>query len=290
MNPLKKPDRETDLDMSPRERAMSFWDHLDEFRGTIIKSVCAFVFFAALIGYYLKEFDRALMSPFNRVAAEFPHLDLKLGTQTPMEGLNVVIQMCMFGGLLLAAPFVLFFISQFVAPALTRRELKTVLPMCVSASVLFLLGASFGFYLLVPTSLRVMIEINQSFGWDLRWTVGGYYTILTRLVLGVGAAFQFPLLIVLLSWLGLVSAAFLRKYRRHAVVAIFLLAALVTPTSDPLNQMMFAAPLYLLYEVAILAAARIEKSRERSGHAILLALVALWPRGRNVPRGLAVEC
>ncbi len=289
MNPLEERDRETDLELSPRERVMSFWEHLDEFRGTIIKSVCAFVFFAALIGYYLKEFDRALMSPFNQVAAEFAHLDLKLGTQTPMEGLNVVIQMCMFGGLLLAAPFVLFFISQFVAPALTRRELKTVLPMCVSASTLFLIGASFGFFLLVPTSLRVMIEINQSFGWDARWTVGGYYTIITRLVLGVGAAFQFPLLIVLLSWLGLVGAAFLRKHRRHAAVAIFVLAAVVTPTSDPLIQTLFAAPLYLLYEVAILAAGRIEKSRERSGPAILLAFLAVWPREHNVPRHLAVK-
>lgn len=260
---------------------MSFWEHLDELRATIIKSMCVFGLFAVLIGYYLKEFNRVLEQPFHQVAAEFPEVDLRLGTQTPMEGINVIIQMCMFGGLLLAAPFVLFFIGQFVAPALTRREMKAVLPMCISASLLFLLGASFGFFLLVPTSLRVMIEINQSMDWDLRWTVGSYYTILTRLVLGVGAAFQFPLLIVLLSWLGLVSATSLRKYRRHAIVAIFLIAAIVTPTSDPLIQSVFAAPLYMLYEVSILAVQRIEKHRERSGLAVMLALVALWPRKRR---------
>jgi sec-independent protein translocase protein TatC len=85
--------------------------------------------------------------------------------------------------------------------------------------------------------------------------------MLSWLVLGVGATFEFPLVIVLLVWMGIMTTAFLRKYRRHAIVVIFILAAIVTPTPDPIVQSMFAAPLYGLYEIAILVSTRVEKKR-----------------------------
>jgi len=262
---------------TPRERVMGFWDHLDELRGTIIKSVVVFVIFAGLIGYYLTEFSRLLMWPFHSVVREYPGLTIELGTNSMMEGFNVIVQICLLGGLMLSAPFVLFFIGQFVAPALTPREVKAVLPMCVSAFFLFLAGAAFGFLILAPSALRVMIEINTSMDWVPRWNVDSYYTILTRLVLGVGATFQFPLVLVLLVWIGLVSTAGLRKFRRHSAVAIFVLAAVVTPSTEPVGMMLLAAPLLVLYELAILVAARVERRRERSGAAVMLALLALLP-------------
>jgi len=95
----------------------------------------------------------------------------------------------------------------------------------------------------------------------LRWTPGSYYSLLTWLVLGVGASFEFPLVIVLLVWIGLVTTAFLKKYRRHAFVLVFIIAAIVTPTPDPFTQTIFAVPLYILYEIAILASTRVEKRR-----------------------------
>jgi sec-independent protein translocase protein TatC len=133
----------------------------------------------------------------------------------------------------------------------------------------------------MPGAVRVMIEINQGFDWAFRWTVGSYYQMLNRLVLGVGAAFQFPLVIVVLSWLGLVSAAGLRKYRRHAIVAIFIIAAVVTPSTEPLSQTMLAAPLYLLFEIAIVLASRVEKRRQRPSAVVVIALLALLPRRRE---------
>jgi sec-independent protein translocase protein TatC len=182
------------------------------------------------------------------------------------------------GSLLLSAPFILFFIGQFVAPALTEREMKSILPMCVSALLLFLAGAAFAFFLLVPSAMRLSIELNRTLEWGFRWTVGGYYSVLTRTVLGVGATFQFPLVIVLLVWLGFVNTALLRKYRRHAVVGIFVLAMIVTPSTDPANQIMVGLPMYVLYEIAILVARRVEKRRDRSGAAVILALLTLFPR------------
>ena len=139
--------------------------------------------------------------------------------------------------------------------------MKAVLPMCLSALVLFLVGASFGFFLLMPSTIRISIELANQFGIENRWTVGTYYSTLTWLVVGAGGVFEFPLVIVLLVWLGIMTTAFLRKYRRHAVVVIFIIAAIVTPTPDPFTQTLFAIPLYALYEIAILVSSRVEKKR-----------------------------
>lgn len=253
-----------------REKPMGFWDHLNELRGTLIKSLITFLIFAVLIGFFMKEFSGVLQAPLVKVQQtykeEHPNLVVDsgplLGTTSIMEGFNVVIQMCVLGGLTLSTPFILFFIGQFVAPALTEKELKAVLPMCISAFVLFLGGAAFSFFLLVPSTLRVSLELNEFFGFAVRWTPASYFSMLMWLVLGVGVSFEFPLVIVLLVWLGLVTTEFLRKYRRHAIVVIFVIAAIITPTPDPIIQCMFAAPLYILFELAILASTRVEKRKK----------------------------
>ena len=242
---------------------MGFWEHLDELRGTIIKSLIAFLICATLIGFFLKEFNDVLLWPMRHVAQDHPTIPAKLVTLSIMEVFNMIIQMCVFGGLALAAPLILFFVAQFVAPALTEKEMKAVLPLCISALVLFLIGATFSFFLLMPSTIRISIELNDTFGLQNSWTVGNYYNTLTWLVVGAGAVFEFPLVIVLLVWLGIMTTAFLRKYRRHAIVVIFIIAAIVTPTPDPLTQTLFAAPLYALYEIAIIVATRVEKKRER---------------------------
>jgi sec-independent protein translocase protein TatC len=246
---------------STREKPMSFWEHLEELRGTIIKSVIAFVITASIIGYFLKEFQDVLMWPFRHVQAAYPGMTMDLGTTTIVEAFNVVIQMCLIGGLITALPFILFFIGQFVAPALTEKETKMILPTALYALILFLAGCAFSFFVLVPSTIRVSVELNQMFGFVLRWTPGSYYNLLMWLVLGVGLAFEFPLIMVLLIWMGIMTTAFLRKYRRHAIVAIFIIAAIVTPTPDPINQSLFALPMYLLYEVAIIVGRRVEKKR-----------------------------
>jgi sec-independent protein translocase protein TatC len=277
----------TDSDPDPEpSKSMGFWEHLEELRGTIIKSGVVFVLFAGLIGYHLPELNRTLMASFKSVAAEHPGVSITMGTTSPAEGVNVLMQVCFYGGLLLSAPFTLFFIGQFVAPALTEREKGAIAPLCGAAFVLFLAGAAFGYFLLVPGAVRAMIEIDLWIGWeDIRWTVGSYYQLLVGFTLGVGAAFEFPLLVVLLVWLGVLGTGFLRKYRRHAIVVIMVIAAVVTPTTtDPSLMLLLAAPLYLLYECAIIAAGWVEKHRERNAATVLLGLMALWPK-RTSPVG-----
>ncbi len=244
-----------------REKPMGFLEHLDELRGTLVKCAISFVVFASLIGFFLKESNDVLMWPLNTVRAANANVVLELGTTAPMEGFSVIIQMCTMGGLMLAAPFMLFFIGQFVAPALSEKELKAVLPVCGTAMGLFLLGSAFSFFLLVPSTIRVAVEINDLFGFTMRWTPESYYSLLLWLVMGVGASFEFPLLIVLAVYLGFLKVATLRKYRRHSIVMIFIIAAVVTPTPDPFTQLMMATPLYILFELAIIAGARVEKRK-----------------------------
>ena len=241
------------------EKPMGFFQHLEELRWTLIKCAVVFVVFAVLIGFFLKEFNNVLLWPLHHVQAENPKLTFDLGTTSIMEGFNVVIQLCCAGGLVMSIPFFLFFLGQFIAPALTPKEMKVVLPVCLSSFVLFLLGAAFGFFLLVPSTVRVATQINELFGFVMRWTPGSYYSLLTWLVFGVGASFEFPLVIILLIYLGIMKVDTLRKFRRHAIVVIFIIAAVVTPTPDPFTQTLFAIPLYLLYELAIIVGARVQK-------------------------------
>lgn len=241
---------------------MGFFEHLEELRGVLLKSLVAFIICAAVVGVFLKEFNEYLMWPLHTVQKDYPGLVVELGVMKIMEVFTMIIQVCVLGGLVIAAPAILFFVGQFVAPALTEKEMKAVLPMCISAFFLFAIGACFGFFLLMPKTIEVSLQLNQMFGFVTRWTVGDYYSTLSWLVLGVGAAFEFPLVVVILVWLGIMSTAFLRKYRRHAIVAIFVIAAIITPTPDPVTQTIFALPLYALYEVAILVATRIEKKRQ----------------------------
>jgi sec-independent protein translocase protein TatC len=244
-----------------REKPMGFWEHLEELRGTIVKSVITFIVFTVLIGVFIKQFNQLLLWPLHQGAAHFPGLQVQLVAQSPMEPFTMIIQLCVLGALTLSIPFILFFVAQFVAPALTEREMRAVLPMCLSALLLFLGGAAFGFFALMPNTVRISIELVQAFDLVVMWTVGKYYTTLTYLVIGVGAAFEFPLVIVVLVWIGILTTAFLRKYRRHAIVLIFIMAAIITPTPDPFTQTIFAGPLYLLFELAIIIGSRIEKRR-----------------------------
>ncbi len=257
-------DFESDVTLDPREKPMGFFDHLEDLRWTLVKSVGVFLVFAIIIGFALKQFNEALLWPLHVVKAENPGMVIDLGTTSLMEGFSIVVQICAVGGFVMAAPFILFFVGQFVAPALNERELKLVLPVCLAALILFLVGAAFSFFLLVPSAVRVAVQVNDYFGFVMRWTPGSYYNLLLWLVAGVGASFEFPLVIVVLVWLGLLTTAFLRKYRRHTIVLIFIIAAVVTPTPDPVTQTIFAIPLYILFEIAVFVSSRVEKARLRA--------------------------
>jgi sec-independent protein translocase protein TatC len=249
-------------EVPPRGRkAMGFLEHLEDLRWTLIKCAVVFGLFVTLIAYFVDDFSHWLSWPLDKVRVDFPKMSTDLITNSPMGVFSVIIDIGLIGGLVLSLPFFLFFLGQFIAPALTKRELKVLLPTCTSAIVLFLCGAAFGYFLLTPSTIRVSYELNQMLGYTVMWTADRYYSLLMWLVLGMGAAFEFPLLIVLAVYMGLITVETLRKYRRHAIVVIFIIAAVITPTPDPFNQCLFAVPLIVLYEVAIFVGAQFKSRR-----------------------------
>ena len=241
---------------------MGFLDHLEELRGTLIKCAVVFGLFVTLIAYRLDDASLLLNAPLREVQAKFPKLVSDLVTTSPMSVFSVVIDICVIGGVVMSLPFWLFFIGQFIAPALTKREMRGVVPIGLSAFALFLAGAGFGYYFLTASSINVAFELNEQLGYKVMWTADMYYNLLMWLTLGMGAAFEFPLLVVLAVYMGLVEVATLRKYWRHAFVIIFIIAAIITPTTDPINMCLFALPLMVLYLLAIVVASRLVRRRK----------------------------
>lgn len=232
------------------ERPMGFLDHLEELRWTLVKSLVVFLIGFILIAVFLKDTATVLNWPLNKGLEDNPDA-LKLITTTPMAIFSVFMMICFLGAVTMALPFILFFVGQFVAPALTRKEKRLLVPACIGAVVLFLAGGAFSYFLLVPSVVRVSAMFNATLGYELLWSADRYYSMLVWMVLGMGAAFQFPMVIQILIYLGILEVAQLRKWRRIAVLVFFIIAAFITPTPDPVTQSMVALPLWLLYEGAI---------------------------------------
>lgn len=261
------PDDDTPV-AQPHEKPMGFFQHLEELRWTLIKCAVVYLIFSALIGIYLKEFNHVLMWPLEMVKASKPGFALDLKSIGIAEAFGIAFQVCLLGALAPAAPFMIYFVGRFVAPALSAKEMRMVVPGGVAALILFSMGAAFGFFFLTPKTIETALDLNELLGFGIpNWTPGSYYSILTWLVLGVGLGFEFPLLILLLIYLGLMSTAFLKKYRRHAIVVIFILSAVITPTTDFVTMTLFAAPLYVLFELAILAGGIIERRKLKQSQA-----------------------
>lgn len=242
---------------------MSFLEHLEELRWTLVKCVAAFLFACLLVGVFLTQSAALLRWPFTFAAAGRDSLlgTGELVTTSFFGSFSVVIYVLLVGGFALSLPFMLVFIGRFVAPGLTRRERRLLFPACLAGTGLFALGSSFSFFVLLPAALRAAFYLNELLGFTFLLTAASYYQLLAWAVLGVGLAFQFPLVLMLLIYLELVSTAQLRAWRRYAVVAFLALSAVVTPTPDPVSFLFLAVPLYGLYELSILCGARVERWR-----------------------------
>ncbi|WP_442888086.1 twin-arginine translocase subunit TatC [Congregicoccus parvus] len=232
------------------ERVMGFLDHLEELRWTLVKSLVVFMVAFGGIAFFVTDAAHLLNWPLDRGLRDYPE-SARLVTTTPFGVFSVFMMICFLGSITLTLPFILYFVGQFVAPALTRKEKRLLLPACAAALVLFLVGSAFSFFLLVPSVIKMSAYLNVTFGTDLLWSADRYYSMLVWMVLGMGAAFQFPMIIQILLYLGMIEVPQLRKWRRIAILVFFIVAALITPTPDPFNQALVALPLWFLYEVAI---------------------------------------
>lgn len=257
---------------------MSFLDHLEELRGRLVKSVLGviagiivvvifhdFVVYDVIMGPKSADFItyRALCSwshalgMDDELCLEPPRLNLQ---STTMGGnFNADIMVCILGGIVLAFPFIFWQLWGFVKPGLNEREIKAVNGIVFYVSLLFFAGIAFGYFILAPLSIQFLG--NYRFGdVENNATILSYLKVTTSLVFGTGLMFQLPVLIYFFAKVGLVSAAFLKKYRKHAFVANLIVSAIITPP-DVVSQLVVAFPILLLYEASIYVCARVERKR-----------------------------
>lgn len=243
--------------------SMTFLEHLEDLRWTIFKCIIAFVCATVLIAIFLTQFADILRWPYE-FAVRNRDLQMSGLINTSILGVfSVIFYLFVGGGFALSLPFMLYFGAQFIAPGLEEKELKIIRPACTGAFVLFLAGCAFSFFILVPAALRASILFNELLGFTPLWTAASYYELLTWMTLGVGVAFQFPLILLILVYIGVLSHDQLVGFRRYSIVLFLCVCAVITPTTDPFTFLILAIPLSILYEAAIIGARTIETKRMR---------------------------
>lgn len=246
--------------LEEKMQSMSFLAHLEELRRRII---WALLYVAGGFGvcwiYHEKIFDymqRPIM-----FALKNNGLDQKLTYLNPTEPFNMYLKISLIAGIFLACPFVLYQVWGFIAPGLYRREKRYVLPFMIFTPGLFLAGGYFGYRLVYPAALNFLIEFSKQF--QPMITINEYTDLFMVIILGMGLIFEMPILVFFLALFGMVSAGWMWRNLRYSILVIFIIAAIVTPTTDIMNMCIFAAPMIVLYLLSILVAFLVHPSRRK---------------------------
>ena len=250
-------------DEGSAERGMTFLEHLEDFRWTVAKSLLAFAIGVGLVAIFIGQIAEFLQMPLLRAYGSAELMQENLKTYRPMGVISVFIQIALLGGLTLSMPFGLYFLGCFVAPGLTEKERRVLRPACFAAFLLFLAGVAFAFFLILPVTLGFFVRLNLFFEFELLWAASEYYSMIVWFSLATGAFFQFPLIVVILVYLGVLTVEKLREIRRGVFVGLMIFAALLTPGGDFVSLPLTTGFMYALYEMAIWVGARIEKRRAK---------------------------
>jgi sec-independent protein translocase protein TatC len=226
-----------------------FLEHLDDLRRALVWSVIALLVGMGLASQFAPAILRVLKAPLGKVV-ENP--DNFLRTFEVTGAMSVAMQTIFWTGLLFSAPVILFAVGWFVFPGLTRRERRAVLGGLGFAAALFVVGVLIGYFLALPAALQVMLWFNAWLQIKVEFfRITDYIGFVLKLLLAFGLTFELPIVLLILGHLGIVSSKQLRQKRRHAIVIVLILAAVITPTTDPFSQILLAGPLVLLYELCI---------------------------------------
>jgi sec-independent protein translocase protein TatC len=226
-----------------------FVEHLEDLRRTLIWSLAALTA-GILIAIPLAPRILTLLKIPLRQVGKDPEQFLRVIEVT--GGLSIAMSVVIWSGVLISAPLIVFCVARFVFPGLTRRERQAVLQSVGFAVALFALGVVTGYVLLLRVTLLWMFQINAWIGVQADFVqVTDYVSFVLKLLLALGLTFEFPVVVLVLAKLGLVTARFLASKRRHVVITSLFVSAVITPTVDPVSQVVFATPLYILYEMCI---------------------------------------
>lgn len=226
------------------DQPQSILSHLVELRSRVIRVAIALAIGSIVAFFFANQLTDVLERPYYQANPANTLISLEAGEQ-----LGVLMRVAFFGGLILASPVIFYQLWAFISPALTKKERKWVVPLIGTFVVLFVGGVLFG-YTLLPQALRVLLEIFPDVRSDLQ--IGPYYSFVIRLLLAFGVTFQFPVFLFGAAAAGIVNSSQLSRGRRWALLIIVVVAAVVTPTGDPLTLAAMTLPLYLLYELTLL--------------------------------------
>ena len=229
-------------------RRMSFFDHLEELRRRIFYSIIAIVVGMGICWTYADNLYAGLALPLTNVLREMK-MDDRLAYTNPTGPFNLYIKLAMIAGLFLSSPFLIYQVWAFISPGLYRHEKRYGLPFILFCSLLFISGGAFAYFFAFPAALRFLLSFGSQFRPVI--TVDEYFSLASTIILGLAIVFELPVLILFLTLLRLMTPGFLLRNFRYAFLLIVIIAAALTPTSDVVNMMIFAAPLMALYFLGI---------------------------------------
>jgi sec-independent protein translocase protein TatC len=236
-----------------------FLEHLEDLRWLLVKCAITLVVGMVLCFGFRRELVQILQKPLRDID---PDLVSNLQVFGVMDSLLISMKLAFYAGIVVTFPLLLFFLAQFVLPALTLKEKKFLLPGIFIGFVLFGTGVCISYYLVLPRTLEFCYKDAQSLDWTLRPPATYYFSFVTNMTLALGLAFELPIVVMALNYLGFLSVDLMRKTRIFAIPLLFALAAIIAPTPDPFTLMAFAVPLCLLYEACIWLAWLIERKRK----------------------------
>jgi len=225
----------------------SFWEHLDDLRKTLFKSLGALAITFNLALVFANRILGFLTWPLRRVTKHPENFLLSLNVT---DSFVLSVKLALYVGLVLAAPAILYFVGQFVLPALKPKEKRMLWPGFAAGTLLFIVGAVSCFFLIVPQTLRAFIQASHWLGIEPRWTIDSYIGFVTQFTLMTGLTFEIPLVVLILVRLGILGYATVRSGRKIFIVLAFTIAAFLAPP-DPLSMVLMALPLIVLFEVTI---------------------------------------
>ncbi len=249
---------------TPEDR-MTLIEHLTELRTRIIRSVLAVGIGMVIVLALYDQVLEFMREPYEQLCRDNPgKLNCELYSLGPLEGLSTRLSISTYGGMILAMPVLLWQIWRFVVPALHAKEKKYAIPFIVSSVVLFLLGATVAYFTLTP-ALDFLISWSGE-GVQANFQVSKYISLFGLMVAAFGITFEFPVLLVFLQLVGVLTPQTLARQWRYAVVAIFVIAAVVTPSGDPYSMMAMALPMTLFYIISIIIG-RVAQKRKQAREA-----------------------
>lgn len=251
----------SESETSEANAGMSFLEHLEEFRWTIARSGLAFIVGVLVVVIFHKDIAQLIQLPLHKAYGSAEVARENLITYKAMGVISVFFQIALLGGLTLSMPFMLYFLGSFIAPGLTEKEQRLLRPSCFAAFALFLTGVAFAFFIILPLALAFTVRLNQHLGFDIFWAASDYYNMVVWFSLAIGAFFQFPLVVVLLVYIGILATGVLKQARRIVFVGLMIFSALVSPGGDPVSLTVTTGFMYGLYELAIWVGARIERRK-----------------------------